>query len=130
MPDSPSHRELSAREREIMDALYRRGQATVAELRHDLLDPPTASAIRTMLQRLEVKGHIIHRQEGPRNVYLPIVPRDRARESALDRLVRIFFEGSPVAAAAALLDRSAAELSPEERERLRELIERAKERGN
>lgn len=112
-----------------MDALYRRERATVAELREDLPEPPTPSAIRTMLQRLEAKGHVTHRRDGPRNVYLPIVPRDRACESALDRLVSTFFGGSPVEAAAALLDRSAAELSAEERKRLRELIERANERG-
>jgi predicted transcriptional regulator len=112
-----------------MDALYRRGRASVAELRQDLPDPPTSSAIRTMLQRLEAKGHIAHRREGARNVYLPIVPRDRAREFALDRLVTTFFEGSPLAAAAALLDRSAAELSPEELDRLEELVERARKRG-
>ena len=129
MPDRPPGRNLSARERQIMDALYRRGRASVAELRQDLPDPPTSSAIRTMLQRLEAKGHIAHRREGARNVYLPIVPRDRAREFALDRLVTTFFEGSPLAAAVALLDRSVAEPSPEELERLEELVERARKRG-
>lgn len=129
VPGNPPGRDLSARERQITDALYRRGRATVAELRQDLPDPPTSSAIRTMLQRLEAKGHIMHRQEGRRNVYLPTVPRDRARELALDRLVSTFFEDSPVAAAAALLDRSTGELSAEELERLDELIERARRRG-
>ena len=128
MSEGEHGRELSARERQIMDAIYRRGTATVADLQEDLPDPPTASAIRTMLQRLEGKGHVVHRQDGPRNVYLPTVPRDEARESALDRVVQTFFGDSPIAAAAALLDRSARRADEEELERLSKLIERARKR--
>ncbi len=128
MTESDWRRELSARERQIMDVIYRRGSATVADLGEELPDPPSASAIRTMLQRLETKGHLAHRQEGPRNVYLPIVPPGEARESALDRLVTTFFGNSPIAAAAALLDRSVRPADDEELERLADLIERARKR--
>ena len=85
---------LSRRERQIMDAIYRRGQATAAEVLQDMPDPPSYSAVRAMLRVLEEKGHLQHVQQGPRYVFLPTVPRDQARRSALQQLVRTFFDGS------------------------------------
>jgi BlaI family transcriptional regulator, penicillinase repressor len=118
---------LSRRERQIMDVIYARGQATAAEVIEALPDPPSYSAIRALLRILEEKGHLRHLQDGPRYVFVPVVPRDRARRSALKNLVRTFFDGSAAQAAAALIDQS--RLSPEEFDRLRDLIEKARKEG-
>jgi len=125
----PGTSRLSRRERQIMDILYLRGRAAAAEVREELADPPSYSAVRALLRVLEEKGHIRHEQDGPRYVYLPTVPREQARESALRHLVRTFFDGSVTGAVAALLDAEAAELAPEDYDRLTELIEQAKEEG-
>ena len=85
--------------------------------------------MRGLLRILEEKGHVKHRQDGPRYVYHPTIPRDKARESALKQLVRTFFQDSPEEAVAALLDMSAAKLSDQELNRLAELIERARKEG-
>src|ERR671925_464450 len=94
---------LSRRERQIMDIIYARGQATAAEVTAALPDPPSYSAVRALLRILEQKGHLRHEQDGPRYVFLPTVPRDRARRSAMRHLVRTFFDGSTEDAVAALL---------------------------
>lgn len=122
------YRDLSRRERQIMDIIYRRGRATVAQVLEELPDPPSYSAVRAMLRVLEEKGHLEHEQEGPRYVYSPTLPRERARRSALRRLLDTFFEGSPEEAVAALLDMSA-DLTDEELERLSRLIEEARKEG-
>ena len=121
--------QLSKRERQIMDVLYRRGEATVAEVMEGIPDPPSYSAVRATLRILEDKGHVEHREDGPRYVYLPTVPRESARESALKHLVRTFFDGSTEAAMAALLDISERDISDAELERLSALIEAAREQG-
>jgi predicted transcriptional regulator len=118
---------LSRRERQIMDVIYARGQATAAEVAVALPDPPSYSAVRTHLRILEEKGHLKHHEDGPRYVFVPVVPRDRARRSALKSLVRTFFDGSAAQAAAALLDQ--AKLSDEDVERLSTLIEKARKEG-
>ncbi len=118
---------LSRRERQIMDIIYARGQATAAEVTAALADAPSYSAVRALLRILEEKGHLRHHQEGPRYVFLPTVSRDRARRSALRSLVRTFFDGSPAQAAAALIDQ--AELSDEDFARLAEVIEKARKEG-
>ena len=120
---------LSRRERQIMDVIYARGRAGAAEVLEDLPDPPSYSAVRAMLVKLEVKGHVRHIQEGPRYVYLPTVPREQARATAMERLVRTFFEGSVSKTVAALLDRGATELTDEELERLSAMIDRARQGG-
>jgi predicted transcriptional regulator len=94
---------LTRREREIMDALYGLGWASAEAVREHLVDPPSYSAVRTMLTRLEAKGHVRHREEGLRYVYAPTTSRAAARRSALDRLVRVFFAGSMSEAVTALL---------------------------
>lgn len=121
--------ELSRRERQIMDVIYRHGQATAQEVLDHLPDPPSYSAVRTLLRVLEEKGHVRHRQDGPRYVYLPIVSRDKARESALRQVVRTFFDDSAEQAVAALLDMSSSKLSERELSRLATLIDRAKKEG-
>ena len=119
--------QLSRRERQIMDVIYARGQATAAEVTAALPDPPSYSAVRALLRILEQKGHVRHQEDGPRYVFLPTVSRDRARRSALRNLVRTFFDGSPAQAAAALIDQ--AELTDDDRDRLASLIEKARKEG-
>ena len=120
---------LTRRERQIMDSIYRRGEATAVEVLADLPDPPSYSAVRAMLRKLEDKGHVRHQQEGPRYVYLATVPRDEARDSALRRMVRTFFDGSPGKTVAALLDMRGSELEDAELDELARLIEDARARG-
>lgn len=117
---------LSARERQIMDALFRHEEASVSTIREELPDPPTASAIRTMLMRLANKGHVTSRREGSRNVYAPVRPREEAGRSAVHRLVATFFGGSATRTVAAILDEAAAELSEEELDRLARLVDEAR----
>lgn len=121
--------ELSRRERQIMDVIYRHGQITAQGVLDALPDPPSYSAVRTLLRVLEEKGHVRHRQDGPRYVYVPTVPRDKARESALRQLVRTFFDDSAGQAVAALLDMPSSKLTDEELRRLASLIDRAKKEG-
>ena len=125
----PSSQDLSRRERQIMDVIYRRGRATVAEVRNGLGDPPSYSAVRTLLGLLEKKGHLRHEQEGARYVYLPTVERDRARRSALRHVIRTFFDGSEERAVAALLDMSDARMSDETLRRLERLLDEARRQG-
>ena len=124
-----SEKSLSRRERQIMDILYARTEATAAEVRDELPEPPSYSAVRALLRILEDKGHVKHRLDGPRYVYQPTVSRKQARDSALQRLLRTFFENSPEKAVAALLDMSAAKLSDAELGRLRALIDQARKEG-
>ena len=119
---------FSRREREIMDIIYQRGQATAAEVMENLHDPPSYSAVRALLRVLEEKGNLKHEQTGQRYVFKPTVPRERAKRSALKRMVDVFFNGSTEAAVAALLDNS--QLTTEEWERLAVLLERAKKEGS
>jgi predicted transcriptional regulator len=120
---------LSRRERQAMDVVYRLGRATAAEVREGMPDPPGYSAVRAMLRVLEEKGHVKHGQDGPRYVYRPAVPREKAGRSAMRQLVRTFFGGSAEHAVAALIDGADAKLSNEELERIARLIERARAEG-
>ena len=121
--------QLSRREREIMDVIYRAGRATAAEVLDQLADPPSYSAVRALLRVLEDKGHLRHEEDGPRYVFLPTVPRERARASALRQVLHTFFDGSTEQAVAALLDLSSARLSDAELNRLSKLIADAKKEG-
>jgi len=120
---------MSRRERQIMDVVYRHGQATATEVLAELPDPPSYSAARAILRVLEEKGHLRHEQQGPRYVFLPTVPREKARRSALKQLVRTFFDGSTEQTVAALLDMAASRLSDEELDRLSQLINQARKEG-
>ncbi len=126
---TPARSQLSRRERQIMDVIYRLGRATAADVHDALPDRPSYSTIRALLRVLETKGHLRHAEDGPRYVYSPTVPRERARESALRQVVTTFFDGSTEAAVAALLDISAARLSDTELNRLAGLIAQAKKEG-
>jgi BlaI family penicillinase repressor len=124
----PLTTQLSRRERQIMDVVYRHGKVTAAEVLAELPEPPGYSAVRAMLRLLEEKGHIRHEQDGPRYVYLPTVNRDKARRSAMRHLVRTFFDGSTEDAVAALLQNDAG-MGDVELERLSKLIDGAKKEG-
>jgi predicted transcriptional regulator len=125
-PETPG---LSRREREIMDILFRRGRASAAEVLADLPDPPSYSAVRALLAKLEQKGHVIHAEEGRAYVYAPVVRKEAARQSALAHLVRTFFDNSTEKAVAALLSLRGKRLDDAELERLAALVERARREG-
>jgi BlaI family penicillinase repressor len=121
--------QLSRRERQIMDVLHARGQATAAEVLAALPSPPGYSAVRALLRILEDKGHVRHRREGARYVYLPRTSPQTARRSALKRVVSTFFQGSVAQAMAALLETADTELSDTEITKLQELIDKARKEG-
>ncbi len=121
--------ELSKRERQIMDILYQRKEATVAEVLESLADPPSYSSVRTTLRLLDQKGHVKYRQDGPRYVYAPTVPHAQAQGTALKRMMRTFFDDSAEKAVAALLDMEARNLSGDELQRLALQIEVARKKG-
>jgi BlaI family transcriptional regulator, penicillinase repressor len=120
------HAVLTRRERQIMDVLFRRGRATAAEVLDELPGSPSYSTVRTQLRVLEEKGHVRHEEEGVRYVYMPVVRRHAARQSALKHLVDTFFDGSAEKAVAALLGGEAARVSSEELDRITELIAKAR----
>ena len=117
---------LSRRERQIMDILFSLGRATGAEIQARLPEGPGYSGVRTLLRVLERKGQVRHIEEGLRYVYLPAVSREKAKKSAIDRLVRTFFDGSVKAAAAAFLDPSACRLSQQDLDELEQMIRAAR----
>lgn len=109
-----------------MDLLHRAGRATAAEIRAGMEEAPSDSAVRTFLRILEEKGHVRHEEEGARYVYMPVESRQKARKSALLKLVETFFDGSASQAVAALLGFSAGKLSDEELRRLEEMVKKAR----
>ncbi len=125
----PPEQHLSRRERQIMDVLHARGQATAAEVQAGLPDPPGYSAVRALLRILEQKGHIRHRRDGARYVFLPRASREAASRSALKRVVSTFFQGSVLQAVGALLETSDTKLSDAELGRLQRIIAQAKKEG-
>src|SRR2546423_10821838 len=123
------HQELSRRERQMMDILYRSDRATAAEVHAALPKAPGYSAVRAMLRVLEEKGHIRHEEKDLRYVFFPTVPRDQARRSAAAHLLETFFNGSMEQAVATLLDVTARDLTPGDLDRLSKLIETARKEG-
>jgi predicted transcriptional regulator len=124
-----AHLHLTRRERQIMNVIYQRGAASVADVRAEIPDPPSYSAVRAMLRLLEEKGHVRHKKDGTRYLYQPIVPRQKARRFALKSLLATFFDNSAEQAVAALLDMSANDLTQDDLNRLSRLIEEARLRG-
>lgn len=121
--------DLGRRERQIVDAVYRLGRASVAQVLAELPDPPSYSAVRGMLNLLEEKGHLRHIQDGLRYVYLPVVAPADASRSAMAHVVRTFFAGSAADAASTLLQLSGKKLSREELTRLSKLVQLALKEG-
>jgi BlaI family transcriptional regulator, penicillinase repressor len=129
MTDKPETAALSRRERQVMDILHRRGEATVAEIMGDLPDPPTYSAVRSVLRILGEKELIRYKEDGPRYVYYPAQDTEAARDDVLAHVVRTYFAGSPEQAVTALLRMSDVEMSDDDVARLRERINRARQSG-
>jgi BlaI family penicillinase repressor len=128
LPTSPAGG-LSRRERQIMDALYQKGKSSASEVQDAIPDAPSYSAVRAMLRVLEEKGHVTHQAEGLKYVYLPTVPRDKAKRSAVKHLVDTFFKDAPDQVVAALLDVSSTRLTRAELDRMAEIIEKARREG-
>lgn len=123
---SENETSLSRRERQIMDILFTLGRASGPEIQERLPDQPSYSGVRTILRVLERKGHIRHVEEGMRYIYLPVVAREKAKQSAIARLVATFFDGSAKAAAAAFLDPGTANLSEDDLKELERAIRKAR----
>jgi predicted transcriptional regulator len=122
-------RNLSRRERQIMDIVYEMKEVSALQVLERLPSPPGYSAVRALLRVLEQKGHLAHRQDGPRYIYSPLLPREKARRSALSHLMQTFFDGSTEDVVAALLDISEDSLSEADYGRLTGLIEKARKEG-
>jgi predicted transcriptional regulator len=129
MKQTSALNQLSRRERQIMDVVYRMGKTSVSDVLERLPDPPSYSAVRALMRILEEKGHLKHEQDGPRYVYLPTVPRQAAQGDALSHMLRTFFGGSTEAAVAALLELPENGLSQDELSRLSRLIDDARKQG-
>ena len=121
---------LSARERQVLDAVYALGEATVTQVVELLPDAPSRSAVRTFLRILEEKGQLKHRKAGREYIFTPIKPRSRAGQSAIVHVVKTFFGGSLEQAVAAYVSNPKAKISAEELDRLECLIRDVRERGN
>ena len=117
---------LSRRERQIMDVLYRLGEASAKDVMENLEDSLNYSSVRTFLRKMEEKGHIKHRECGKKYLYAPVVNREKASSTALANLVKTFFADSPVSAVNSLLDMSLDDISQEEISELERLIEQKK----
>jgi len=129
MTSFPEATTLSRRERQVMDILHRRGEATVAEIMDELPDPPTYSAVRSVLRILGEKKMIRFKEEGPRYIYYPARDTEATREDALAHVVSTYFAGSPEQAVTALLRMSDVDMKDEEIDRLRDRIRRARQAG-
>ena len=123
--------QLSKRERQIMDVVYALGEATIGDVLEQIPDPPSRGALRTLLRIMEEKGHLLRKQDGRKIVYRPTQARGRAAKSALGRVLDVFFSGSLEKAVAAHLSDPGAskKMSREELQRLSDLIEQAKKKG-
>lgn len=127
--ESPTSGGFSRREREIMEALYKLGKASAGEIRSEITDPPTYTAIRTLLSILEKKGHIRHTSDGTRYIYEPLVGREQMGRRAIDSLLETFFDNSVERAVAAMLTRKDADIPADDLDRLAQLIEKARQEG-
>ena len=129
MTDKPETPALSRRERQVMDILHRRAEATVAEIMAELPDPPTYSAVRSVLRILGEKDLIRYKEDGPRYVYYPAQATETARDDVLAHVVRTYFAGSPEQAVTALLRMSDVDMKDDDIQRLRDTIRRARQSG-
>ena len=120
--------DLSRRERQIMDAVYRFGEASAADIARVLPDKPAYNAVRVTLGILEKKGFLKHRQDGPRYMYAPTIAPEKAQQSAMKHVLRTFFQGSPSAAILALLGDGAGKLSPKDLDEIAGAIAQARKK--
>jgi len=124
------HTQLSRRERQIMDAVYKLGNATAADVRRELPEDVGYDSVRVTLGILEKKGHVTHRRDGPRYVYAPTVPHERASLSALDHVLKTFFRGSPTRAIFTLLDQRGDQLSESELAEIAQWVEETRKKAD
>jgi BlaI family transcriptional regulator, penicillinase repressor len=124
--DSP---DLTRRERQIMDLIFKLGEATVGDVLERMPDPPSYSSVRTIIRKIEAKGLLTHRQDGKRYVYRATQSRETASRTALQKLMDVFFSGSASATVAAILDVSSKDLDPTDLERIAQMIDHAKKEG-
>ena len=129
MTDKNETTALSRRERQVMDILHRRAEATVAEIMAELPDPPTYSAVRSVLRILGEKNLIRYKEDGPRYVYYPAQDSEEARDDVLAHVVRTYFAGSPEQAVTALLRMSDIDMKDDDIDRLRASIRNARKTG-
>ena len=126
---SEERSDLSRRERQIMDTLYRLGKASAIEIRDAMPHPPTYTAVRTHLALLQDKGLIRHDRAGAKHIYEPVVPRDEMAKSVITNVIDNFFEGSVERVVATLIEPGSGALSADQLDRLSKLIQQAKEQG-
>jgi BlaI family penicillinase repressor len=129
MTKKPDIRDLTRREREIMEVVYRRGRATAAQVTDGLSDRPANATVRTMLHVLEGKGYLRHEREKGRFIYFPTIPLASARRRALEHLLETFFQGAEASAVISILRKSDARLSEEDLDSIAKLIDRARKEG-
>ena len=120
---------LARRERQILDTLYRVGEADVTGVLENMPDPPSYSCVRSLLRILERKGHVKHKKQGRAYVYLPAQSRDKARKTALEHIVKTFFDGSMEHAVAALLDISGVDIKTDGLDRVAQMVQEARKDG-
>ena len=126
MRSSRTVHQLGARERQILEVIFRLQEASVADVRALLPDPPSYSSVRTMVRLLEKKGYLQHRAQGPKYVYRPTQSLQAASKSALRHMLDTFFQGSPSDALAAILNVTSDKLTDQDLARMKEMIERAR----
>ncbi|MBX7209763.1 MAG: BlaI/MecI/CopY family transcriptional regulator [Verrucomicrobiaceae bacterium] len=120
------HEQLSRRERQIMDVIHAKGEATAAEVMEGMENAPSYSAVRALLAVMEKKGLLRHREDGPRYIFVPTLAREKASRSALKKVLHTFFEGSLANAVSALVDAKDGALAPDELKRLESIIKQAR----
>ena len=125
-----SPNQLSRRERQVMDLIYELGDATAADIQEQLPDAPGNSAVRYILRMLEENGLITHKRLGHRFVYRSTEPRGVAQESALQHVLRTFFDGSTERAVSAMLEMQSSRLTTSELERIEAIVNEMKEEGH
>jgi len=125
----PSDKDLSKRERELLDTLYRLGNGSAADIREALKNPPTYTAVRTHLSNLEQKGYVRFESDGTRYIYYPVVPREQMASSVMANVLETFFDSRIELAVATLINRDEAKISQEQLDRLAEIIEQARREG-
>jgi predicted transcriptional regulator len=129
MSKAPLERDLSRRERQVLDAVYRLGKASAAEIREAMSDPPTYTAVRTHLSNLEEKGFVRFESDGVRYIYEPVVPREEMAGAVMGGVLETFFDNRLELVVSTLLDRKEFKIDKDQLDRLAEIIDQARREG-
>ena len=129
MKRQPRENELSKRERQLLDALYRLGKASAADIREAVEDPPTYTAVRTHLSNLEEKGYVRFESDGTRYIYEPVVPREQMAQTVIGNVFETFFDSRLELVVSTLLTREESKIDKEQLDRLAEIVEKARKEG-